>query len=37
MSSCTVNGNASLPTFGKGVYVLRVVQNGNVLTKKAVF
>ncbi len=37
MSSCTVNGNASLPTFGKGVYVLRVVQNGKVLTKKAVF
>ncbi len=37
MSSCTVNGNASLPTFGKGVYVLRLVQNGNVLTKKAVF
>ncbi len=37
MSSCTVNGTASLPTFGKGVYVLRVVQNGKVLTKTAVF
>lgn len=37
MSSCTVNGQASLPTFGKGVYVLRVVQDGKVLTKKAVF
>ncbi len=37
MSSCTVNGTASLPTFGKGVYVLRVVQDGKVLTKKAAF
>ena len=37
VSSCTVNGTASLPTFGKGVYVIRVVENGNVTTKKATF
>lgn len=37
VSSATVNGEASLPTFGKGVYVVRVVENGHVTTKKAVF
>lgn len=37
ISSCTVNGQASLPTFGKGVFVIRVEANGNVMTKKAVF
>ncbi len=37
VSSCTVNGTASLPTFGKGVYVIRVVENGSVTTKKATF
>lgn len=37
ISSCTVNGEASLPTFGKGVYVIRVVANGKVYTEKATF
>lgn len=37
VSSCTVNGSASLPTFGKGVYVVRVVSGGKVMTKKAAF
>lgn len=37
VSSCTVNGEASLPTFGKGVYVIRVVANGKVYTEKATF
>ena len=37
VSSCTVNGSASLPTFGNGVYVIRVVSNGKVITKKATF
>ncbi len=37
VSSCTVDGTASIPTFGKGVFVIRVVENGNVTTKKATF
>lgn len=37
VSSATVNGEASLPTFGKGVYVIRVVANGHVTTQKAAF
>lgn len=37
VSSCTVNGEASLPTFGKGVYVIRVVANGKIYTEKATF
>lgn len=37
VSSATVNGEASLPTFGKGVYVIRVVENGHVTTQKAAF
>lgn len=37
VSSCTVNGSASLPTFGNGVYVIRVVSDGKVITKKATF
>ena len=37
ISSCTVNGQASLPTFGKGVFVIRVEANGHVMTKKAIF
>lgn len=37
VSSCTVNGQASLPTFGKGVYVIRVEAAGKVYTKKAAF
>lgn len=37
VSSATVNGTASLPTFGQGVYIIRVVENGNVTTKKAAF
>lgn len=37
VSSCKVNGSASLPTFGKGVYVVRVVSGGKVMTKKAAF
>lgn len=37
VSSATVNGEASLPTFGKGVFVIRVVKGGNVATQKAIF
>lgn len=37
VSSATVEGEASLPTFGKGVYVVRVVENGHVTTQKAAF
>ena len=37
ISSATVQGEASLPTFGKGVYVIRVVENGHMTTQKAVF
>lgn len=37
VSSCNVNGEASLPTFGKGVYVIRVIANGKVYTEKATF
>lgn len=37
VSSATVNGEASLPTFGKGVFVIRVVKGGNVTSQKAIF
>lgn len=37
VSSATVNGSASLPTFGKGVFIIRVTEGGNVVSKKAVF
>lgn len=37
VTSATVNGSVSLPTFGKGVYTIRVVANGNVTTQKAAF
>lgn len=37
VTSATINGSASLPTFGKGVYTIRVVANGNVTTQKAAF
>lgn len=37
VTSATVNGSASLPTFGKGVYVIRVTENGKVFSKKAAF
>lgn len=37
VSSCTVNGTASLPTFGTGAYVIRVKADGKVITKKATF
>lgn len=37
VTSATVNGSASLPTFGKGVYVIRVTENGKVFSKKATF
>lgn len=37
VSSCTVNGEASIPTFGKGAFIIRVQQGMNVHTKKAVF
>lgn len=37
VSSSTVNGTASLPTFGKGVFVIRVVSGNNVTTRKATF
>lgn len=37
VSSCSVNGTASLPTFGKGVYVIRVVSGSNVSTRTATF
>ena len=37
VSSATVKGSASLPTFGQGVYVIRVTEGKNVTVKKAVF
>ena len=37
VSSATVQGSASLPTFGKGAYVIRVTEGKNVTSKKAVF
>lgn len=37
VSSATVNGTASLPTFGKGVFVIRVVKGNKIVSKKAVF
>lgn len=37
VSSATVNGSASLPTFGKGAFVIRVVKGNNIVSKKAVF
>ena len=38
VNNITVNGNASIPTFGlKGVYVINVVSNGSVTAKKVVF
>lgn len=37
VSSATVNGTASLPTFGKGAFVIRVVKGHEVVSKKAVF
>ena len=38
VNDITVNGNASIPTFGlKGVYVINVVSNGSVTAKKVVF
>ncbi len=37
VSSATVNGEASLPTFGKGVFVIRVTEGSHVTTQKAVF
>jgi len=37
VSSCTVNGEASIPTFGKGTFIIRVQQGSNVTTQKAAF
>jgi len=38
VSSSKVNGTVSLPTMGKGVYLLRLTEsNGNVTTQKATF
>lgn len=37
VSSATVNGEASLPTFGHGAYVIRVTSDGKVTSQKAVF
>lgn len=37
VSSATVSGEASLPTFGKGVFVITVKANGKVYTQKATF
>lgn len=37
VSSCTVNGEASLPTFGQGTYIIRVVEGNKIISKKAVF
>lgn len=37
VSSCTVNGEASIPTFGKGTFIIRVQQGTNVTTQKAAF
>lgn len=37
VSSATVNGEASLPTFGKGVFIIRVTKGGNTTSQKAIF
>lgn len=37
VSSAHISGTTSLPTFGHGVYVIRVIEDGNVTTKKATF
>lgn len=37
VSSCMVNGEASIPTFGKGTFIIRVQEGSNVTTQKAVF
>lgn len=37
VTSATVKGEASLPTFGKGVFVIRVTEGSHVTTQKAVF
>lgn len=37
VTSCTVNGQTSLPTFGQGAYIIRVVEGNKVISKKAVF
>ncbi len=37
VSSATVQGEASLPAFGKGVFVIRVVKGTKSMTQKAIF
>ncbi len=37
VSSATVNGEVSLPTFGKGVFIIRVTKGNHTTTEKAVF
>lgn len=37
ISSCTVNGEASLPVFTRGAYILRVETDGQVSTTKVVY
>ncbi len=37
VSSATVDGEASLPTFGKGVFIIRVTKGNHTTTEKAVF
>lgn len=37
VSSCTVNGEASLPTFGHGTYIIRVEADGHTTSQKAAF
>ena len=37
VSSATVNGEASLPTFGQGVFIIRVTKGGNTTSQKAIF
>lgn len=37
VSSATVNGEATLPTFGKGTFIIRVQQDGNITSKKVMF
>lgn len=37
VSSATVNGEASLPTFGKGVFIIRVTKGSNTTSQKAIF
>ena len=37
VTSATVKGSASIPTFGNGAYIIRVEANGQKFAKKAIF